>query len=170
MTCPSRRGDMIKNAPPAPTLLLDYALGRLSGAQASAVAQHANECDDCAAALLEYSSVSDALDMWEAPPVSTHFNRRLWDRIESAASAPFHVRVADWFRFHSLKPAIPVAAVALVFAAGFLLDHASTMNKPSATSGVSATEAEQAERTLDDLQLLRQFDAAVAAPHPARPM
>jgi anti-sigma factor RsiW len=162
MTCPSRRTDN--------TLLLDYASGRLPGAQAADVARHANECDECAAALLEYSSVSEALDLWEAPPVSAHFNRRLWDRIESAASAPLYVRVADWLRFHSLKPAIPVAAAALAIAAGFLLDHTSTANKPPATNRVSATEADQAERTLDDLQLLRQFDAAVAAPRPARPM
>jgi anti-sigma factor RsiW len=162
MTCPSRRSDT--------TLLLDYASGRLALAQSTIVAEHASECDDCAAALLEYSSVSEALDIWEAPPVSTHFNRRLWDRIESAASAPLYVRVADWFRFHSLKPAIPVAAAALVIAAGFLLDHPSNMGNPGATSRVSATEADQAERTLDDLQLLRQFDAAVAAPGPARAM
>jgi len=58
-----------------------------------------------------------------------------------------------------------------------LLDHPSGMNTPPATARVSATEADQAERTLDDLQLLRQFDAAVGgdvrgkpAPRPARPM
>lgn len=162
MICPSRRKDT--------TLLLDHASGRLAPAQSAPVAQHVSECDDCAAALLEYSSVSDALDMWEAPAISTHFNRRLWERIEAAASAPWHVRVADWFRFHSLKPAIPVAAAALVIAAGFWFDHPSGVSHPAATSHVTATEADQAERTLDDLQLLRQFDAAVAAPGSARPM
>jgi hypothetical protein len=40
-------------------------------------------------------------------------------------------------------------------------------NTPT-TGGVSAVEADQAERTLDDLQLISQFDAAVDAPRPAR--
>src|SRR5579884_1823451 len=82
MTCPSRRSDN--------TLLLDYALGRLAPEQSSMITQHASECDDCAAALLEYSAVSGALDLWEAPPVSPHFNPRLWERIESAASTPWY--------------------------------------------------------------------------------
>jgi len=161
MTCPSRRTDT--------TLLLDYAMGRLTPAQSALVAHHASECDDCATALVEYSSVSDALDLWKAPPVSTQFNRRLWERIESAARAPWYAQVADWFRSRSLKPGIPVAATALLIAAGFLLDHHSGAVIP-ATSRVSAAEADQAERTLDDLQLLRQFDAAVAAPRAARSM
>ena len=160
MTCPSRRGDT--------TLLLDYAFGRLARGQAALVAQHASECDDCAAALVEYSSVSDALDLWEAPTVSTQFNRRLWDRIERTAAAPSYTRAAEWFRPRSLKPAIPVAAAALVFAAVFFFDHSARMAKEPTTGGVSAVEADQAERTLDDLQLISQFDAAVDAPRPAR--
>lgn len=162
MTCPCRGGDAV--------LLLDYALGRLAPAQAATVGEHARECEDCALALVEYSSVSDALDLWEAPAVSTRFNRQLWERIERAASAPWYSRMADWLRLISVKSAIPVAAMAVVIAAGFLLDHPSGAVHPAATSHVSAAEADQAERTLDDLQLLRQFDAAVAAPGPARSM
>jgi len=162
MTCPSRRSDG--------TLLLDYALGRLAPQQSAMVAEHASECDDCAAALLEYSSVSDALELWEAPPVSAHFNRRLRGRIESAAPAQWYARVAEGFRFRSLKTAIPVAAAALVIVAGFLFDHPSGMVSPAVPGRVSAAEADQAERTLDDLQLIRQFDAAVATPGTARAM
>jgi anti-sigma factor RsiW len=162
MICPSRRGDT--------TLLLDYAMGRLAPAEYAAVAGHANGCDDCAAALVEYSSVSDALDAWEAPPLSAHFNPRLWERIERAASAPWYGRSAESVRFQWLKPAVSLAAAALVIAAGFLLDHRSSVSGAAATSRVSATEADQAERTLDDLQLLRQFDVAVAAPGSARSM
>lgn len=162
MICPSRRSDT--------TLLVDYALGRLAPAQSAMVAAHASECDDCAAALLEYSSVSDALDIWEAPSVPGHFDQQLWNRIELAASAAWYVRAAEWFRFHSLKPAIPVAAVALVIAAGFLFDHPSALSSPAVTSHVTPAEADQAERALDDLQLLRQFDAAVATPGAARSM
>ncbi len=162
MICPTRRTD--------PAMLLEYALGRLGPQESGMVARHASECDDCAAALLEYSSVSDALDLWEAPPVSMHFNRQLWERVERAASASWYARVAQWFRLHSLKPAIPLTAMALVIAVGFLLDHPSEMVHPSPTTRVSAAEADQAERTLDDLQLLRQFDAAVAAPRAPKAM
>ena len=160
MTCPSRRGDT--------TLLLDYAFGRLARGQAALLAQHASECSDCAATLVEYSSISGALDLWEAPAISTQFNRRLWDRIERAASVTWYMRAAEWFRPRSLKPAIPVAAAALVFAAVFFFDRTVRMANTPTTGGVTAIEADQAERTLDDLQLISQFDAAVDAPRPAR--
>jgi hypothetical protein len=78
------------------------------------------------------------------------------------------MRAAEWFRLPSLKPAIPVAAAALVFAAVFFFDHTVRMANTPTTGGVSAVEADQAERTLDDLQLISQFDADVDAPRPAR--
>ena len=64
----------------------------------------------------------------------------------------------------------PLWTVALVMAAGFLFDHPYALSSPAATSHVTPAEADQAERALDDLQLLRQFDAAVATPGAARSM
>ena len=71
------------------------------------------------------------------------------------------LRIANW------KPAIPVAAAALLVAAGFMMDHPGSLaNRPAGAPGaasvvnVSATEADQVEQTLDDIQLLHQFEAA----------
>ena len=93
--------------------------------------------------------------LWEPAPVSLDFNRRLWQRIDAAASAPWYKGLAEALRFANWKPVIPLTAAALVMAAGFLLDHPRNGNQ---AQGVSVTEADQVEQTLDDIQLLRQFD------------
>jgi hypothetical protein len=61
------------------------------------------------------------------------------------------------------KPVIPLAAACLLLAAGFVFDHKSSspVVNPS-PAVVSASEAEQVEKALDDLQLLRQLDAGPA--------
>jgi hypothetical protein len=145
-------------------LLLDYAAGRLDargmdarGAAGFAqLAQHLETCADCASFLREQQQVWDALDLWEPAPVSMDFNRRLWQRIDAAAAAPWYTSFAEWLRFANWKPVIPLTAAILTIAAGFLLDHPGARN-PAA--GLSVRDADQVEQTLDDIQLLHQLDA-----------
>ena len=57
-----------------------------------------------------------------------------------------------------------LAAAALVVAVGFMMDHQGiTPLTPgvAGTKGVSITEVDQVEKTLDDVQLLKQFDSTV---------
>ena len=61
---------------------------------------------------------------------------------------------ADW------KPVFPLAVAVVVITAGFLLDHPGDR---ADVRGVSVKEADQVEQTLDDIQLLHQFDS-VATP------
>ena len=60
---------------------------------------------------------------------------------------------------------MPLAAAALMIVAGFMLDHPGsrpvTKGVPAAGT-VSITDAMQVEQTLDDIQLLRQFDPSAA--------
>jgi hypothetical protein len=142
-------------------LLLDFSAGRLDGVRAATLARHMETCADCAAFRMEQKTVWDALDAWEPATVSMDFNRRLWQRIDAAASAPWYQSLAESLRFANWKPVVPLTAAMLVIAAGFLLDHPRARNNP--VPGVSVTEANQVEQTLDDIQLLDQLDTVIPA-------
>jgi hypothetical protein len=132
-------------------VLLDYSAGRLEAAKAATLQTHMLSCDPCSAFLAEQAELWAALDSWEAPEVTMSFNRRLWRNIELAAGRP-------WLHFGAWKPAFPLAAAALVIMIGFVYDHKSP--QPVRNGGVSITEIDQVEKTLDDMQLMRQFEAA----------
>lgn len=148
-------------------LLLAYSAGRLQRGETAMLEEHMRRCTRCAEFRLEQNELWTALDLWEPPPVSVSFNRQLWQKIDQTAGVPWYRRLGHSLRSGVWKPAFPLAAAAVVIAAGFMLDHRST--PPAKTTGangasVSITEADQVEKTLDDIQLLRQLDAA------ARPM
>ena len=142
-------------------LLLDYAARRLDSEKKALLERHMRECRECAALRLEQTIVWDALDAWDPMPVSIDFNRRLWQRIDAMEPAPWYERLAESFRLANWKPAFTLALATLIVAAGFMLDHPG--NRAPVMPGVSASEAEQVEQTLEDLQLLHQFDTATGA-------
>ncbi|MES1258099.1 MAG: hypothetical protein ABUS51_06700 [Acidobacteriota bacterium] len=152
-------------------VLLDYSAGRLEGAKAAKLEAHMTRCARCAGFRAGQTELWAVLDAWEPQPVSMGFNRELWRKIDQAAAAPWHRKLADALRFGGGEQAFPLATATVLVVAGILLDH----HRPAATSqnfaspGVSMTEADQVEKTLDDIQLLRQFDA-VAADTSKRPM
>jgi hypothetical protein len=81
-------------------------------------------------------------------------------------SAPWYERLAESMRMAHWKPAFTLASATLIVAAGFMLDHPggrAPVAGGSSGADVSATEAEQVEQTLEDLQLLHQFDSATGA-------
>jgi len=156
MKCPLQSEETID-------VLLDYSAGRLDRLRSALLERHMDACPACAAFRLEQTALWNALDAWEPEPVSMNFNRRLWQRIDAIAAAPWYRRFADAVHFGAWKPAFPLAAAAVLIAAGFMLDHQSsvpTQNSAAGAAGVSISEADQVERTLDDIQLLRQLDAA----------
>ncbi len=138
--------------PADPALLVDYASGRLAPARAADLGRHIETCDFCAERVPGYSAISEALDTWDSPPVSLDFNRRLWSKIDAA-------QPVRWTR--RLFPAIPVAAAAAMMLAGLWMERPHASPQVPAP-GVSVVEAEQAERALDDIQLLRGFDDALS--------
>ncbi len=158
MNCPLRSEETTD-------VLLDYAAGRLDTARAAMLEQHLESCSGCAAFRMEQSALWDALSQWEPEPVSIAFNRTLWQKIGAAAAAPWHRRFADAIRFGAWKPAFPLLAAVMLIAVGFVYDHPGSGNSSSSQSvsatlpGVSISDADQVEKTLDDIQLLRQFDA-----------
>jgi anti-sigma factor RsiW len=149
--------------------LLAYCAGRLDVEAVNQMQRHMETCPACAA-LRNSQSVWSALDSWHAPAVSADFNRRLYARIEAADAMPWYRRWLDTIRVDAIRPlfaqpALPLAAAAVVVVTGFLLDHPAKVVPASAGQAaiertVSATDAEQVEKTLDDLEMLRQFDVS----------
>lgn len=155
MTCP-----LLTKSSTHGELLLDYTAGRLEGAERAneraRLELHMEECPACQSFRMEQAAVWDALDIWEPAPVSSDFNRRLWQKIETSAARPWYQSLGDSLRFGNWKPLVPLTAAILVIAAGFIFDHPSGRN-----SGMTIREADQVEQTLDDMELLHQLDVVV---------
>jgi anti-sigma factor RsiW len=140
--------------------LLAYSAGKLDMESTLTVERHLRVCPECAEFYAAQRGVWNALDAWEVPAVSEGFDRRLFERIEKASAAPWYLRWVDALRPLVAQPALPLALATLVVATGFLLDHPSSVRTPSRAPAIAtAADAEQIERTLDDLEMLRQFDA-----------
>ena len=157
MNCPIRNEETAD-------LLLAYTARRLDPVRTATLESHMDVCTQCAEFRAGQELVWQALDAWEAPPVTPDFNRRLYQRIEIEATAPWYKRlfatpIAMW------KPVIPLAAACMLVVAGFMLDHpVNTIPAPNASPAIhSVAEAEQVENALDDLQLLRQLDTSGAS-------
>ena len=159
MICPLKSEETID-------VLLDYSAGRLEESRRTLFEGHMAHCAECAAFLAGQTEVWQTLDAWEPEPVSMDFNRRMWQKIDAAAAAPWYRKLADSLRLGAWKPALPLTAALVLVAAGFVMDHQGAVPAApgvASSAGVSVTEAEQVEKTLDDIQLLRQLDAAAGA-------
>jgi hypothetical protein len=100
-------------------------------------------------------SVDAALDLWEAPPVSADFDRRLYHRIEQDR---------PWWRF-LLRPQryVPAAvAAALLVGVGLWIERPGT--RPATAPHSAAIEAlppDQAESALQEMELMQEFNRLV---------
>jgi anti-sigma factor RsiW len=138
--------------------LLDYSAGRLDRERAVAVAQHVESCPDCARFIEGQQMVWNALGQWEPEPVSSDFDRRLYRMIDQKERRSW---ISRWFRpLQPLwRPVVPVAAACLLIVVGVVLRTPDTAVNPiHPQTRVEAIEAEQVERTLDDMQMLRELE------------
>jgi anti-sigma factor RsiW len=143
------------------SLLLEYCAGRLDPGAAAALERHMEACAACRDFQRRQALVWSALGEWEAALVSAGFDRRLRARIDADAPARWWSRLTAQLRWN---PAIPLAAACLTLAALALFDvspEAPLTVVPSAQ--VEMVQMDQAERTLEDLEMLRQFDFVTAA-------
>jgi len=141
--------------------LLDYAAGRLRDERNGLLARHMETCGDCAGFVRAQQAVWNALDQWDPEAVSMDFDRRLYRSIEEARPSSGLPRM---FRrlFRPLqplwRPVVPLAAACLLIVAGVMLHRPQTVIAPAdGTARVEKIEPEQVERTLDDMQMLREL-------------
>ena len=112
--------------------------------------------------------VWQALETWEVPAISPDFDRGLYRRIDEGAGLTWFARLMRSFREMPLRQALPLTATAgLLLMAGFLLQHPIIV--APAPQRQDSVRANQVERTLDDLDLLRQFSATGSSVESAHP-
>jgi anti-sigma factor RsiW len=148
---------------PSEDLLLDYAAGHLDPAQAAQFERHADSCARCAELRASQSAVWLTLDEWQPAPVSENFNRELWRRIDADEAARRHgwgetIKSAFWKRI------APLGLAAAVLTGVLVVNHSDRPTAKAPSMVVTATDADQLERTLDDIQLLHEVDATTATP------
>ena len=145
-------------------LLLAYSARKLDAETAANLEQHLHLCPACREFAESQRLVWEALDAWEAIPVSPDFDRRLYGRIDREVS--WWQRVARPLRPVLLRNGLPVAAAAcLLVMVGIALERPGTMPilpvpQPAETEAV---QADQVENALDDIELLHEFNRKVGA-------
>ena len=151
-------------------LLLSYSARRLNPESTAILEAHMELCPACREFRDGQRALWEALDEWDARPVSADFDRRLYRKIEEQEQMSWWSRVFGSMRPMVWRPALPVAATAcLVLVAAFISVNPGTVPAPVAENP-QAREVEQVERALDDLEMLRQFDLVATAEDNSRSM
>ena len=142
-----------------PALLLGYCSGSLETDSAVQVQRHLEACSKCREFVEKQSAVWQALDVWEAPPVSSDFDRRLYQRIEQQVS--WWEMLLRPFRPVLQYRALPIAAAAgLLIIASVLLERQPVVapTPVSQTAQVDALQPDQVEHAIDEVEMLSQFN------------
>jgi anti-sigma factor RsiW len=143
-------------------LLLDYCAGRLKDGPAHDLERHMAECAACTEFVRGQQALWNAMNEWQAPAVSADFDRQLDRRLRATDSPSWIERLTRALRPAFARPALALAAVCLVMAAGLLLQNSRTGIAPGDDSHarVEKIEPEQVEKALDDMQMLRELSSA----------
>lgn len=145
-----------------PGILVAHAAGELDAETARVLEQHVAGCSACRAVAANQAVVWKALDLWEAPPISPDFDRKLYRRIDETGQMSWWQRLTRPLRPMPLRQVVPLTAMAgLLLAAGFLLER--PVQVVPVASRPDVVRASQLERTLDDMELLGQFSSAESA-------
>jgi len=107
-------------------LLLSYSARRLNSESTAILEAHMLLCPACREFRDGQRALWEALDRWEARPVSPDFDRRLYRKIQEQEQLGWWARVFGPLRPMLLRPALPLAATAcLVLVAGFVAAYTS---------------------------------------------
>jgi anti-sigma factor RsiW len=152
--------------------LLNYCAGKLEAETAARLEGHMAACGACREFVRGQRAVWEALDGWQAPTVSSGFDRRLYERIEAQVGW-WDLLVRRWQS--PLGPGVrwrtvaATAAAGLMLTAGILLQQAATapVPVPHDVAQADTVQPEQVERTLDAMEMLNEFSHHVGAEAPA---
>lgn len=127
--------------------LMEYARRKLDPARAELLAAHLSVCSDCEGFVRAQRMVFDALDEWDRIDIAPDFDRRLYARIE----------LSERSRSAARKRA-GVAGFAVALLAVWL--YQSPLRLPS-LAREEKIDVEQVERSLEDLEMLKQFSPRI---------
>jgi len=138
-------------------ILVEYSSRALNGDDTESLETHLKNCAACTEFMRGQRAVWEALDGWEAAPVSEDFDRRLFERIER--------EVSWWQRMRSrmglilVYRALPITAVAALLMVGVWLDRPSPSKAPAQpVAQVEALQPDQVVQGLDEMEVLDQFN------------
>jgi anti-sigma factor RsiW len=147
-------------------LLLAYCARRLDPETQSVLERHMAVCPACCEFQKGQQTVWNALDAWEAMAISSDFDRRLYRRVaEEEARASWWARltrpIQPVFEGALLSRGVPaVAALCLLVLAAIIAERPGKVSIPDDATAEARVESilpDQVERTLDDMEMLRQF-------------
>jgi anti-sigma factor RsiW len=146
-------------------LLVRFCGGELDARGSGAFEAHVAQCETCRQLVQAHKSMLRELDQWEAPPVSADFDERLYARIAQERSEPWWKR--SWSTLVSpvtghlpWSKAIPVGAACALLAATFVVYPPASSNRTEPAPAVQRAESidlDQVERTLEDLEMLKEI-------------
>jgi hypothetical protein len=140
-------------------VLLEYSAQKLNAADMTRVEEHLKSCAECLRVAEGQRAVWEALDAWEPAPVSTDFDRRLYQRIQSEVN--WLDRLMRPFRPLFLRHGLPIAATAcLLLVAGMLLQRPSDA---PVRGGPAEITTEEADNALQQMEMLREFNRIAPA-------
>jgi anti-sigma factor RsiW len=146
-------------------VLLDYCARTLDPERKAMLERHMSVCAECREMTVHQSAVWAALDEYDAEPISADFDQKLYGRIREMERVPLWQRIWAPVKAYlegqpAWKPILPVALAACAVAVVILVrsDFGKAENGSGTTVVVQVVE--QAERALEDLEMLRQFEAA----------
>jgi anti-sigma factor RsiW len=145
------------------TDLLAYCAGSLSAERRALLDEHIRDCHSCREFADGQKAVWEALDVWEAPPVSPGFDRRLYERIEQEVS--WWDLLTRPFRPLLLRRGLPIAATAgLVLMAGLMIQNPGAVMQPvppAESAQVEGIPPEQLEHAVDEMEMMREFNRLI---------
>jgi anti-sigma factor RsiW len=143
-------------------LLLAYCARKLDAESTAIIERHMEICPACREFSSGQRAVWEALDAWEAAPVTPDFDRRLYQRIDREVSW-WNLLVRP-FRPALLRQGVPIlAAASLVVMAGVILQHPASA-PPAAqpqSAQVEAIQPDQVDHALEAMHMLGEFSYRV---------
>jgi anti-sigma factor RsiW len=139
-------------------ILVAYSSRALNGDDTELLEAHLQGCSACREFVRGQRAVWQALDAWEAAPVSEDFDRRLFARIERDVS--WWQRMRGRMGLLLVHRALPATAVAALVVAGALLDWPwrPKVLPHTTTAQVEALQPDQVVHALDEMEVLNQFN------------
>jgi hypothetical protein len=148
-------------------LLLDYCTRKLEPESVATLERHIAICGACREFASGQHAVWQALDAWEAAPVSADFDSRLYRRIDTEVS--WWDLLLRAFRPVSLRRSLPATAMAcLLVMVGVILERptVSPTPPPADVTQVDSVQPEQVEHALDAMEILNEFSRHVRTDKP----
>jgi hypothetical protein len=154
--CPFQNGDGAE-------LLIAYGSRELAPEAEAALERHMIACAACRELGAAQREVWAALDYWTPAGVSPDFDRKLYQRIAVQEQG-------NWWRpswvAWSWRPLMPTVAACLALVGLFMLRSPDAQTALDRHATAPKSQIEQVERTLDDMDLLKQIGVEAPAETP----